>query len=228
MAIGWWDMSFDISKLTNAVNRYLNSISEVSNIARKTQEEIESRTRFSTELSTAIQKDIQNRINEIDSAFDQINGAFEEIRSAGAASTVHHEAENTTASSLAVSATRNVSEASESANLKSDGNGDAYSGVLSTKALQDLSKSRYFSSDLIQSSLFKDDSEKDNSASSGSSALEGVSLSDLNKNSLLASSLTGSGEAALTDSSDLAKALIKAYTNSSTTSTTSIFGDFTV
>ncbi len=97
-------MAFDISKLTSAVNKYLYSISDVSAAAKKAQEEIEVKNRFSTELSDAINKNIQSRmraeaeipdvsevvknqvqqaVGTIDVTFEQLNGAFEDMRNAG-------------------------------------------------------------------------------------------------------------------------------------------------
>lgn len=283
-------MSFDISKLTSAVNKYLNSISEISSVAQKAQQEIADRTQFSTELSTAIQQNIESRMQDqvtipdigsqvqdtvetqikqavsaIDNTFEQVNGAFEEIRKAGSAGSIggiQDSAKATTAADTATasankSLANQISATSANKSLASqvaatNTNRDAYRGTLSTEALQDLSKSQYFSANLIQDSLFKEDNGSDNSSnSSATSAFDGVSLSDLNTNSLLANALssgvTNSGNAsALTqiineaatasgntassaNSSDLAKALIKAYTTgTATTSPTSIFGDFTL
>jgi len=250
-------MSFDISKLTSAVNKYLNSISEISSAAQKAQQEIADKTQFSKELSTAIQQNIESRMHDqvtmpdigsqvqdtvetqikqavsaIDNTFEQVNGAFEEIRQAGATGAAKESAK-------AVAATNT--------------NKDAYRGTLSTEALQDLSKSQYFSANLIQDSLFKEDngSESGGSSNSATSAFDAVSLTDLNTNSLLANALTSgitntgnasalaqalneatsaSGTtAASANTSDLAKALIKAYaTGKTTASPTSIFGDFTL
>ena len=96
-------MSFDISKLTNAVNKYLNSISDGTSAARRASQEIEDRTRFANELGDAIKQNmtsrlrdnaateipdisaqIQNEIKQATSGFDatieQINGAFEAIK----------------------------------------------------------------------------------------------------------------------------------------------------
>ncbi len=278
-------MSFDISKLTSAVNKYLNSISEISSAAQKAQQEIADRTQFSTELSTAIQQNIESRMQDqvtipdigsqvhdtvetqikqavsaIDNTFEQVNGAFEEIRQAGVTSAVQDNTKTVTAAdTVASSANKSLANqvAATSANKSlanqvaaTNTNKDAYRGTLSTEALQDLSKSQYFSANLIQDSLFKEDNSSDNS-SSATSAFDGVSLSDLNTNSLLANALssgvtnsgnvsaltqiineaaTASGNTASSaNSSDLAKALIKAYTTgTATTSPTSIFGDFTL
>lgn len=253
-------MSFDISKLTSAVNKYLNSISEISSAAQKAQQEIADRTQFATELSTAIQQNIESRMQDqvtipdigsqvqgtvetqikqavsaIDNTFEQVNGAFEEIRNAGTTSAV-------------ASTNKATSAAQDTTNT----NRDAYKGTLSTEALQDLSKSQYFSANLIQNSLFKEDNGSENSsansANGATSAFDAVSLSDLNTNSLLANALTSGitntgntsalaqaineatgTTAATANSSDLAKALIKAYTTgTATASPTSIFGDFTL
>ena len=234
-------MAFDISKLTSAVNKYLNSISDVSEVARKASEEIEQKSRFKTELSDAIRRSIEGRmrdaaevpdisesvrnqvesaVSSIDLTIEQINGAFESIQGAG-----------------------KVSEASgsDSADAEQSGNSDAYKGILSPKALQELSKSQYFSANLIQSSLFED-SSGENSGTSGSSSFtttlanalqsgtaaaspfDNISLSDLNTASLSAGGQDGSA-----DQTDLARALIKAYAASASKSAaTSIFGDFTL
>ncbi|RKM57918.1 hypothetical protein D6855_12780 [Butyrivibrio sp. CB08] len=279
-------MSFDISKLTSAVNKYLNSISEISLASKRAQEEIAAKTQFSTELSSAIQQNIENRIHDqvtmpdigkqvqdtveakvqqavssIDNTFEQLNGAFEEIRKAGAANAVTDtdkaveatkaaDATNplakAVASGTAASGITSTTGATGANALNTNTNRDAYSGTLSTEALQDLSKSQYFSANLIQSSLFNEGNDSENKSSNGTSAFDTVSLSDLNTNSLLANALTsGNVTNALTsgnvatetattsnatnNTSDLAKALIKAYTsNASSAATTSIFGDFTL
>ena len=239
-------MAFDISKLTSAVNRYLNSISDVSEVARKASEEIEQKSRFKTELSDAIRQNIEGRmrdaaevpdisenvrnqvesaVSSIDLTIEQINGAFESIQGAG-----------------------KVSEASGMGSAEADGtdsakagNADAYKGLLGTEALQELSRSQYFSANLIQSSLFEG-SSGENSGTSGSSSLtanlanalqsgtatvspfDNISLSDLNTASLSSGGSTGSDNA-----SNLARALIKAYAGSASKSAaTSIFGDFTL
>ena len=280
-------MSFDISKLTSAVNKYLNSISEISSAAQRAQQEIADRTQFSTELSTAIQQNIESRMQDqvtipdigsqvhdtvetqikqavsaIDNTFEQVNGAFEEIRKAGSAGSIggiQDSAKATTAADTATasankSLANQISATSANKSLANqvaatNTNRDAYRGTLSTEALQDLSKSQYFSANLIQDSLFKEDNGSDNNnTSTATSAFDGVSLSDLNTNSLLANALTsgitntGNASAlaqaineaaeasgATSNSSDLAKALIKAYTTgTATASPTSIFGDFTL
>lgn len=247
-------MSFDISKLTSAVNKYLNSISEISSAAQRAQQEIADRTQFSAELSTAIQQNIESRLQDqatipdignqvqdtvetqikqavsaIDNTFEQVNGAFEEIRNAGVTSA----AQDSTKTVAAVDTSATSSNKSL-ANQVAATNKDAYRGTLSTEALQDLSKSQYFSANLIQDSLFKEDNGSESSNSSSTSAFDGVLLSDLNTNSLLANALssgiTNTGDlASSANSSDLAKALIKAYTTgTATASPTSIFGDFTL
>ncbi len=281
-------MSFDISKLTSAVNKYLNSISEISSAAQKAQQEIADKTQFSKELSTAIQQNIESRMHDqvtmpdigsqvqdtvetqikqavsaIDNTFEQVNGAFEEIRKAGMTeaaqeSTKAVAASDATTESAGKSLANQVAASSANKSLSNqiaatNTNRDAYRGTLSTEALQDLSRSQYFSANLIQDSLFKEDngSESGGSSNSATSAFDAVSLTDLNTNSLLANALTSgitntgnasalaqalneatsaSGTtAASANTSDLAKALIKAYaTGKTTASPTSIFGDFTL
>jgi hypothetical protein len=309
-------MAFDISKLTSAVNKYLNSISEVSNAAKRANEEIASKTRFSTELGDAIRQNIESRMRDqaqvpdiadqiqtqikqatsgIDVTIEQINGGFEAIREAGkvsgASAAARTGAEDRTGASAGDTKTgiKTGAEAgmtavtavgrsgsSGAATTSSTTNRDAYLGNLSTEALQELSRSRYFSANLIQSSLFdafNENGEKSSGSNSGTStgaasAFDSLSLSELNTNSLLKSAglntdstqtidalssgnlsqalrglvstntstagtrisnATDASTTSATDASDLAKALIKAYTNSgASAATTSIFGDFTL
>ena len=233
-------MALDLTRLTNAVNKYLNSISSVNSAAQKAAQEIESRTAFATELKDAIAQNIQSRTRDevampniaeeiqtrisqatgsIDNEIQQINGSFEAIREAGNAS-----------------AGRNATE----------GNADAYMGELSTEALQELSKSQYFSANLLQTSLFdvldENGAKSSGNSSSTSSAFDTLSLSDLNTNALLKNAGLDTTSAADTllkaagvdttsdsDASALAKSLIKAYTNNkSASAVTSIFGDFSL
>ncbi len=261
-------MSFDISRLTSAVNKYLNSISDVTASAEKTAQEMADRTQFANDLGEAIRQNIASRAKDvaeipdiqsivqqqvesatasIRSTFERVNGAFVEIQDNTKSSSVKELSASETSGSNANSAATNK---------------DAYAGILSTEALQELSKSQYFSANLLQSSLFDESdgtsTSKSNSgtSSSGTSAFDTVSLSDLNLSSLTKSSLGTTGTASelianavsslsgstnstdstantitanTTDSSDLAKALIKAYTQSGkTSSVTSIFGDFSL
>ncbi len=272
-------MAFDISKLTSAVNKYLNSISDVSEVARRASEEIEQKSRFKTELSDAIRQNIEGRmrdaeavpdisesvknqvqtaVSSIDATIEQINGAFESIQGAGKGSEVSYSgSEDADGTDLAKAADLILAAAGSSADATGlrkalnevldasgatkTGNFDAYKGLLSTEALQELSKSQYFSANLIQSSLFEE-SSGENSGSSGSSSFttnlanalqsgattkspfDDISLSDLNT-----ASLTASGDGSSNASTDLAKALIKAYASSASKSAaTSIFGDFTL
>lgn len=255
-------MAFDISRLSNAVNKYLNSISDVANAAKKSSQEIEERTRFATDLKDAIRQNIEARTRNdismpdiaaqvkeqvaqatsaIDSQIQQINGSFEAIRGARAA-TSGSNAGLDSADSNASAASSLAKAVAASANGQNVSNYDAYNGMLSTEALQELSKSQYFSSNLIQSSLF-DVLKQDENGSSGnslnsglsvktaSSAFDSLSLSDRNINALLqAAGLTSSSSdtasnsttdstlqvtsqaSSQSSSSDLAKALIKAYT----------------
>lgn len=233
-------MGFDISKLTDAVNKYLYSISDVSAMARKAAEEAESKASFGKELSLAIKQDISSHLNKdggltdaegellnfpniegqiksqidtatsgIRSTFDQIDGGFGVIRTAGSGSA----GSTGNAGNAASTGAGNIGNV-----RNSETNRDAYSATLSLEALQELSKSKYFSTNLLQSDLFSESGNADKSGSgtellssltSGISALTGnsgvststlgnlfdsdVSLSDLNMNSLLASTLTGLG-----------------------------------
>ena len=243
-------MSFDISRLTKAVNKYLNSISDIGQQATQRSQEMADKAQFQADLSEAIKANIQSKTREIDegpdigamvqsqvksatdginATFEQINGAFLEISEAG----------------------KSTSSAKDSSS--DAGNSDAYAGVLSTDALKELSNSGYFSGNLIANSLFKTDDEE--STSSGSTnALNSVtsaltsslgqntttaanpfqtqSLDQLNVNSLLANSLgvnttaTDSLTAALKAVADKESSSTAAKTTDSTAKQTS--GDATV
>ena len=205
-------MSFDISKLTSVVNKYLNSISEVSNLGQKIQQEIADKGRFSVELSSAIQKEIDSAFEktaDTEKVLSMMANANAVTDTSAVANTADTAATKVSGVASATAATK-VSGVGSAAAATND-NRDAYSGILSTEALQELSKSGYFSGNLIQDSLFKEDNSTENNNTSSSSAFEGVSLSDLNNNSLLANDI------------------LKAYAKSATSiSPTSIFGDFSL
>ncbi len=155
-------MAFDISRLVGAVNSHLNSISDISQKAQQMSEEAAARAQFSIDLREAINQNIQSHMPE-GSSFPDYG---KEIQSA-------------------------VRQAVEPSSNK-----DAYSGFLDMEALQDLSKSKYFNVNLIQSTLFdNDDSEGEDAdkkavTSSATDAFgSGLTLSDLNENSLLAADL---------------------------------------
>ena len=174
-------MSFDISRLTKAVNKYLNSISDIGQQATQRAQEMADKAQFQADLSEAIKANIQSKTREIDevpdigamvqsqvksatdginATFEQINGAFLEISEAG---------KSTSSSKKSVAATSGADKsgsASINANTAKSANADAYAGTLSTEALKELSSSGYFSGNLIANSLFKTDDEE--STSSGS------------------------------------------------------------
>ena len=212
-------MAFDISRLTNAVNKYLNSISDVGKEAAQQAQEIADKAQFQADLADAIKQNIESRTRDvdevpdigamvqsqvqsatagIDSTFQQINGAFLEISEAGKSTSSAKDSVDTV-------------QGADKTGSGSSGTGtnfDAYAGTLSTDALKELSNSGYFSGNLIASSLFKTDDEEDSTSSgalnSVTSALTATlgqtqsttadpfktqSLDQLNVNSLLANSL---------------------------------------
>ena len=200
-------MAFDISRLTSAVNKYLNSISDIGTKASQAAQEIADKAQFQSDLSEAIksniasktrdmdtipdiaatvQSEVKSALSGIDSTFEQINGAFLEISEAGKSTS---SAKDSVAASAGAGESKNAS--SEGAS-KSE-NADAYKGTLSADALKELSGSGYFSGNLIASSLYK--TEDENGTSSGNvnaastSAFSTLSLDQLNVNSLLANSL---------------------------------------
>ena len=240
-------MAFDISRLTSAVNKYLNSISDIGTKASQAAQEIADKAQFQSDLSEAIksniasktrdvdtipdiaatvQSEVKSALSGIDSTFEQINGAFLEISEAGKSAS---SAKDSVAASAGAGESKNASSEGTS---KSE-NADAYKGTLSADALKELSGSGYFSGNLIASSLFKTDDE--NGTSSGNvnaastSAFSTLSLDQLNVNSLLANSLGGNSATTESTSNDLAKALVKAYTTTAKSAVnTSIFGDFSL
>ena len=199
-------MSFDISRLTNAVNKYLNSISDIGRQASQQAQEIADKTQFQTDLSEAIKANIQSKTRDvdtipdigamvqneiksatagIDSTFEQINGAFLEISEAGKNSSL---AKDNSAAVQVADKSAGGNSATADKSTKS-GNADAYAGRLSTDALKELSGSGYFSGNMIVGSLFKTDDEDSSSSSASSNAFSTMSLDQLNVNSLLANSL---------------------------------------
>lgn len=183
-------MSFDISRLTSAVNKYLNSISDIGKQASQQSQEIADKAQFQADLSEAIKANIQSKTRDIDtipdigamvqsevksataaidSTFEQINGAFLEISEAGKSASLAKD------NSAAVSAAEKSGSGSASGNGNKSGNADAYAGILSTDALKELSSSGYFSGNMIAGSLFKTDDEDDTGSSSvGTGALNSL------------------------------------------------------
>ncbi len=188
-------MSFDISRLTKAVNKYLNSISDIGQQATQRAQEMADKAQFQADLSEAIKANIQSKTREIDevpdigamvqsqvksatdginATFEQINGAFLEISEAGKSASVAKDSVAATSGADKSSNESNAGTTGNSAASLKTGNADAYAGTLSTEALKELSNSGYFSGNLIANSLFKTDDEE--STSSGSTnALNSVS-----------------------------------------------------
>lgn len=183
-------MSFDISRLTSAVNKYLNSISDIGKQASQQSQEIADKAQFQADLSEAIKANIQSKTRDVDTipdieamvqneiksatagidvAFEQINGAFLEISEAGKSASLAKD------NSAAVSAAEKSGSGAASGNGNKSGNADAYAGRLSTDALKELSSSGYFSGNMIAGSLFKTDDEDDTGSSSvGTGALNSL------------------------------------------------------
>lgn len=180
-------MSFDISRLTKAVNKYLNSISDIGQQATQRSQEMADKAQFQADLSEAIKANIQSKTREIDevpdigamvqsqvksatdginATFEQINGAFLEISEAGKSTSSAKESVAATSGADKSSSGSNAGTTGNSAASLKTGNADAYAGTLSTDALKELSNSGYFSGNLIANSLFKTDDEE--STSSGS------------------------------------------------------------
>ena len=180
-------MSFDISRLTKAVNKYLNSISDIGQQATQRSQEMADKAQFQADLSEAIKANIQSKTREIDevpdigamvqsqvksatdginATFEQINGAFLEISEAGKSTSSAKESVAATSGADKSSSGSNAGTTGNSAAGLKTGNADAYAGTLSTEALKELSNSGYFSGNLIANSLFKTDDEE--STSSGS------------------------------------------------------------
>ena len=218
-------MSFDISRLTSAVNKYLNSISDIGRQAAQQSQEIADKAQFQADLSEAIKANIQSKTRDIDtipdigamvqseiksataaidSTFEQINGAFLEISEAGKSTSLAKD------NQAAVSATDKSGTGSSTGTSTKSGNTDAYAGILSADALKELSSSGYFSGNMIAGSLFKtDDEDSTGSSSVSTSPFDTQSLDQLNVNSLLANSLGVS-----TTASDSLTSALKAVSDS--------------
>ena len=187
-------MSFDISRLTKAVNKYLNSISDIGQQATQRSQEMADKAQFQADLSEAIKANIQSKTREIDevpdigamvqsqvksatdginATFEQINGAFLEISEAGKSTSSAKESVAATSGADKSSSESNAGTTGNSAAGLKTGNADAYAGTLSTEALKELSNSGYFSGNLIANSLFKTDDE-DSTSSGSTNALNSV------------------------------------------------------
>ncbi len=219
------NMAFDITRITDAVNRHLNSISDISAMVKQASEDVENRTRFSAELSEAIRQNIQDHM---------ATEEFQELQS--------------------------LQEVSRSFSASTDsGSSAATSRELTTRELQDLSKSRYFSVNLVQNALYNSGNSDDESdggttdltksllpgysdniaaALTGSSASSAISgnvvralISDENAKAALAGSDAKAVVSELLGSSDsgndYTKALLGAYSRlNASGSGSSAFGDF--
>ncbi|MDC7294691.1 hypothetical protein NXH67_14330 [Butyrivibrio sp. DSM 10294] len=103
------------------------------------------------------------------------------------------------------------------ANSQNAENADVYKGILSDKALRDLSDSSYFYTNMVQSSLFKtSDEDEDVTGSTTTNSIEGQTLEKLNENSLLNATLG-------TSDYSYYQSLLQAYKS---TPTESVFGDY--
>ena len=103
------------------------------------------------------------------------------------------------------------------ANSQNTENADVYKGILSDKALRDLSDSSYFYTNMVQSSLFKtSDEDEDVTGSTTTNSIEGQTLEKLNENSLLNATLG-------TSDYSYYQSLLQAYKS---TPTESVFGDY--
>ncbi len=163
-------MAFDITRLTDAVNKHLNSISDISAMVKQASAEVENRTRFSAELSEAIRQNIQDHM------------ATEEFQSL-----------------------QSLQEVSKSfaASTESDSSSST-SRELTTKELQDLSKSKYFSVNLVQNALYNSGNSDDESDGSTTDLTKSL-LPNYSDN--IAAALTGSA-VNTTASGNVVKALI--------------------
>ena len=148
-------MAFDITRITDAVNRHLNSISDISSMVKQASEDVENRTRFSAELSEAIRQNFQEHM---------ATEEFQELQS--------------------------LQEVSKSFSASAEsGSQTATSRELTTRELQDLSKSRYFSVNLVQNALYNSGNSDDES-DGGTTDLTKSLLPGYSDN--IAAALTGS------------------------------------
>ena len=78
-------MSFDISRLTKAVNKYLNSISDIGQQATQRAQEMADKAQFQADLSEAIKANIQSKTRDVDTIPDIEAMVQSEVKSATAA-----------------------------------------------------------------------------------------------------------------------------------------------
>ena len=238
-------MAFRISELTSAVNSYLNSISSVNSRGSSIGEDLKGI--FQKYFSKAVNDtkvEVPNIGDEIKNNIDSHNFApktaaeatKETAKTAGSgAGEVSKAASNAAASSTTANNATNlaslitasklggnldIADALETimkANGQNTENADVYKGILSDKALRDLSDSSYFYTNMVQSSLFKtSDEDEDVTGSTTTNSIEGQTLEKLNENSLLNATLG-------TSDYSYYQSLLQAYKS---TPTESVFGDF--
>lgn len=214
-------MSFSISGLTNVVNQYLNSISDVGKAMSDGTSAAEKGISFSNTLGEAIRAeaqrssvdfpDIKSMVQQNIDSHMRVDTTFENVASTQASATTKSATASAISEAVAAASSVNstnttdlvkeIVNAINNTNSDSTSNSDAFKGQLSTEALQELAKSSYFSGNLIQSNLFTTSDEENSSSSMDS----GSSLSDLNT-----------------------RYLLEAYLKKSSDTSTSIFGDFSL
>ncbi|WP_022777831.1 hypothetical protein [Butyrivibrio sp. AE3009] len=238
-------MAFRISELTSAVNSYLNSISSVNSRGSSIGEDLKGifQKYFSKAVNDTkveapnIRDEIKNNIDSHnfapktaaeatkETAKTAGSGAGEVSGSASNAAASNTTANNATNLASLITASRlggnlGIADALETimkANSQNTDNADVYKGILSDKALRDLSDSSYFYTNMVQSSLFKtSDEDEDVTGSTTTNSIEGQTLEKLNENSLLNATLG-------TSDYSYYQSLLQAYKS---TPTESVFGDY--
>ena len=173
-------MALDIQSITNAINSYLNSISDVGRNVQEAVDASERKRQFTDTLGEAIKAETQKKLVD----FPDIPSMIQKNMDS------HMRVDTTFPTAQENAAAVTAAKQSSGTETSTDsGNSDAYKGQLSAEALQELAKSGYFSGNLLQSNLFQESTGDTTSSTSSTSAFDTSSLSDLNTKYLLASYL---------------------------------------
>lgn len=250
-------MAFDISKLTGVVNKYLFSISDVAKVLEK-YEGASEEEKFAAYMRDALTNQSLQTTAASDvaatsgtSSASAVAAATSGTSSASAVAAVDNARQTQSAGTGLAS--RSVQEVEAVRDDRADRYNLAYSirdnieahmrvdntfktesstgSNLDVKQLQDLARSGYYSSGLVQSSLFDtgDNDDDDNSLNADglASALKGTAVASSASNASLAFS-TGTGASAAIPSASI-NSLLAAYKgNNLASEVTSVFGDFTL
>ncbi|WP_026652348.1 hypothetical protein [Butyrivibrio proteoclasticus] len=219
-------MSFDISKVTRFVNKYLYSISDAKQKLDNTKIKVEYPNEFQQHFRIAKLNRAETIEADIQKVFNSSNIA-QEIKENMAN---HNSAISGIKSNEKIDPAYTVAD-KNTTDPYTNKNRSAYVDPMSTaEALRDLSTSSYLYSSMIQSSLFKSPSLDEDEDEFGNDNPYYPTISNLHKGLM---SITAHDEAAnipenayVADSNSYVQSLLDAYRQYTETVDTSVFGDF--